>query len=139
MAAGVVLPFALVFALFLAGSALSAIVLGSVVALLVLVLLTLGPVPALAALGNAITRSRAGLFGGFLVGAILWRAVSWLIPLLGAVVGLAVYTWGVGSWLTAGWDQRKRSLDSARLGPDLRVGDETSLVPDDWDPPLPPA
>ncbi len=133
---GVLLPFTVVFAVFLAGSALGAIVVATLVILLVLVLLTVGPVPALAALGNALTRSRAGLFGGFVIGTVIWRLASWLVPFVGALIGLAIYTWGVGSWLVASWDNRARMLAAAPLGPDLRVADDTAPV--DWEPPLPP-
>ena len=138
LVAGVVMPFTLIFAVFLAGSALSAIVISAIVGLLVLVLLTLGPIPALAALGNALTRNRARLFGGFLLGAIVWRGLSWLVPFAGAIIGLAVYTWGVGAWLTAAWDNRERALAAAPLMPDLRVDDDDPAVPAGWEPPLPP-
>ncbi len=132
-----ILPFALVFGVFLSGSALGAVVVGTIAALLGLVLLTLGPVPALAALGNALTGSRAGLYGSFLLGTVSWRLLSWLLPFGGAIVGLAVYTWGVGSWLVAAWEGRAGTLASARVGSDAGEGD-TDLEHAGWEPPLPP-
>ncbi len=135
LGAGIVLPFAVVFSLVFAGSALAAIVVGTMMVLLVLVMLALGPIPALSAAGNAATRGRAGLFGGFLIAAVVWRILMWLFPLLGAIAGLAAYTWGVGAWLVAGWDDRKRALVSAPMVPDLRVKDDDQSG---WEPPLPP-
>ncbi|MFQ5555646.1 MAG: hypothetical protein ACE5GC_09810 [Acidimicrobiia bacterium] len=133
--AGVALPFTLVFTLLFAGSTLATIVVGTVVTLLVLVGLALGPVPALAAFGNKLTGDRAGLFGGFLVATVVWRLAAWLVPFAGAIIGLAVYTWGVGAWLVAGWDDRTRAMDDAPLVPDLRPLEEE---PSEWEPPLPP-
>ncbi len=133
--AGVVLPFVLVFAVILAGSALAAMVVGTLAALVGLAALVVGPVPALAAAGDLVTRHKGGLFGGFLVAAVLWRLVGWLVPLAGVLAGLAVYAWGVGGWLVAGWEDRKRAVEDAPLVPDLRVRDE---VPPGWEPPLPP-
>lgn len=131
---GVLLPFSLVFAVLLAGSALGAVVVATIVVLLVLVLLALGPVPALAAAGNAITRNRAGLFGGFLVGAVIWRLLAWLLPFGGALVGLLVYVWGVGAWITAGWSDRARTIEAAVFDSES----ETPAADEVWEPPLPP-
>lgn len=134
---GVASPLAIVAVVLLVGSALSAVVVATLVGLLVLAALVLGPIPALAAVGDLITRRRGGIFGGFVVAAIAWRLLIWAIPLLGALVGLALYALGIGGWITAGWGERRAALADAPMGP-ARL-DSVEPVPDDWEPPLPPA
>ncbi|MEA3510281.1 MAG: polymer-forming cytoskeletal protein, partial [Actinomycetota bacterium] len=78
------------------------------VVLLVALLLALvfGPIPAVGAVGDLILRRKGGLFGGFLLGAILWRLGIWLIPFVGALIYLAGMIWGVGGWVLAAWRLR---------------------------------
>jgi cytoskeletal protein CcmA (bactofilin family) len=96
-----------------------------------------GPIPALAAAGNAATRGRAGLLGGFVVAVVVWRALVWLVPVLGLLVSLALLVFGVGGWLTSWWDRRAaRRSQPARAAdtrPEADDGDDES-----WEPPLPP-
>ncbi len=103
-----------------------------------LVALVFGPVPAVTALGDRLLRGRGGLFGGFLLGAILWRLGVWFIPFVGAIVFLVGLTWGVGAWLMAGWRQRStRPAAGSLMPPGFRGRD--AAPPEGWEFPLPPA
>jgi len=81
-----------------------------------------GPVPAVTALGVWLLRGRGGLFGGFLLGAALWLAGVFLLPVVGGLVFLAGLVWGLGSWTTAAWQLRSGHEPDLRLVP-------SSLVP----------
>lgn len=130
--------------------ALVATLVGLPVALILLALYALGwlvvaPVPSVTVLGDRIFRSRRSLFASFVLGAVILRVVFW-VPWIGGFIGLALYlsavTWGFGGWLVAAWEQRAESLDDARpLVPmnSNRDGGEAAEIPDDWEPPLPPA
>ena len=96
-----------------------------------------GPIPSLTALGNRLTRGRAGLLGGFVVGVVVWRAIVWAIPLLGLLVSFLLLVFGVGGWLTSWWERRTRR----RLALQQRTVDEGEAAASDaeWEPPLPPS
>lgn len=103
-----------------------------------LVALVFGPVPAVSALGDRLLRGRGGLFGAFLLGAVLWRLGVWLIPLVGGLLFLVGLVWGVGAWVMAGWQVRKAATNgSDLLPPAMRKQDDE--IPDDWEYPLPPS
>jgi hypothetical protein len=139
----------LLLAVSLVGLPLAAIVL-----LGILVLLVAGPVPALTAFGDRVLRGRAGLFGGFLLGAALWRLGIWLIPIVGGVVYLIGLVWGTGGWVYGGWmvrfaprgrrepTPRDDGADAKRVGDVPSAQDEapppSSLSPDDAMPDVPP-
>ena len=93
-----------------------------------------GPIPALAAAGDRLSRGRAGLLGGFVIGVVVWRLLVWLLPVVGFLVSLVVLVFGIGAWLTTWWDRR-----AAR--PRLPLP-EPAKQPEDteagWEPPLPP-
>lgn len=96
------------------------------------------PIPAVTAFGDRIVRSRFGLFGAFLLGASLWRLGIWLVPIVGILLYFAALAWGLGGWLIAGWEQRRRSIAETSLfpgGPRAARPDEASPQ---WEPPLPP-
>ena len=122
-----------VFAVSLVGLPISlALIVGSVLAFVV------GPLPAVTALGERILRSRGGLFGALLVGAVLWRGAIWLIPLVGALVYVLAFVWGIGAWVVGAWDQRSAGEDGpGLLPPAMQVAPEDEL--EGWEPPLPPA
>lgn len=103
-----------------------------------LVALVFGPVPAVTALGDRLLRGRGGLFGAFLLGAILWRLGVWLIPLVGGLLFLVGLVWGVGAWVMAGWQARKASTGGSDLMPPAMRKQDVD-VPDDWEYPLPPS
>ncbi len=98
--------------------------------------LIIGPVPAIAALGNRILFKRGGLLGAFVVGAILWRLAIWLIPLVGGVLFVIALVWGVGAWIVGMLAARNDDPVPAALLPASMI--PASGVPDDWEPPLPP-
>ena len=97
-----------------------------------------GPIPALIAFGNWALRRRGGLFGAFVLGATIWRVGVTLIPLVGLALTLAAMTWGVGGWLLAAWDSRRRHAPPDPLLPPAMVPDSDDGPDADWEPPLPP-
>jgi hypothetical protein len=110
------------------------------VVLLVALLLALvfGPIPAVGAVGDLILRRKGGLFGGFLLGAVLWRLGIWLIPFVGALIYLAGLIWGVGGWVLAAWRLSKaRPIEREALPEALVV--KTDEILEDWEYPLPPS
>lgn len=95
-----------------------------------------GPIPALAAFGDRITRGRAGLFGGFVIGVVVWRFIVWAVPLIGLLVSIVILVFGVGAWIVSWWDGR---IERSRATlPRWRRAEPTEPVDDDWVPPLPP-
>jgi hypothetical protein len=95
-----------------------------------------GPIPAVGAAGALLLRRKGGIFGGFVVGAVLWRLGIWLIPIVGALIYLVGLIWGVGGWVLGGW--RTRTARTAAVGgpPSGTVVEE---IPEGWEYPLPPA
>lgn len=76
-----------------------------------LLTLVVGPIPAVTAFGDLATRRRAGLFGAFVLGAVLWRGTIWGLSLvgvgaLGAVLFLVAHVWGMGGWVLGAWRVR---------------------------------
>lgn len=106
------------------------LVAGAVVALII------GPVPAVTALGNRILVGRGGLFGAFVVGAIIWRFGIWVIPVVGGFLYLIGLIWGIGAWIVGFIDTRRQEPIPVGLLPAAVVA--TGGVPDDWEPPLAP-
>lgn len=100
--------------------------------------LVFGPVPAVAAAGDLILRRKGGLFGGFVLGAVLWRLGIWLIPFVGAILYLVGLIWGVGGWVLGAWRVRAaRPPGRDALPPALSVTDDE--IPEGWEYPLPPS
>jgi hypothetical protein len=97
-----------------------------------------GPIPALAAFGDRLTRGRAGLFGGFVLGVVVWRLVVWAVPLIGLLLSILILVFGIGAWTVSWWDRRSRLPRSAfpvqSSRPQVDPGDDD----DEWVPPLPP-
>lgn len=108
--------------------------LAALLALVGIALFIVGPVPAVTALGNRILFKRGGLFGAFLVGAILWRLGIWLIPIVGGFVYLVGFVWGVGAWVLGALATRRADPIPVALLPDNLVA--APEVPIDWEPPL---
>jgi hypothetical protein len=71
--------------------------------------LFLGPIPAVAAAGESLLRGRGGALGGFVVGALLWRAGLWALSLVAAVFYLVPLLVGVGAFTIAAWEARRGS------------------------------
>lgn len=107
-----------------------------VVAALALVAFILGPVPAVTALGNRILFGRGGLFGGFLLGAVLWRLGIWLIPYVGAALYVIGLVWGVGAWALGIKATREREPVPVPLLPPGII--DSSASQEGWQPPLAP-
>lgn len=118
---------------------LAATLVGAPVAIALLLLLGLGlifgPIPAVAAIGVKLLRGRAGLFAGFVVGAIVWRLGIWLVPFIGFVIYLGALAAGVGGWIMSTWRTRAEGPTPTKLvAPPHR-----QPAPADWQPPLPPS
>ena len=62
-----------------------------------------GAVPALAALGRRVSRSRYGIMGSFVVAAFVWRLLR-IVPLAGFLIYLLIVIWGMGAWALSLWD-----------------------------------
>jgi hypothetical protein len=96
----------------------------------------IGPVPAVTAFGNRVLVNRGGLFGAFVVGAVLWRLGIWLIPVVGGFIYLIALVWGIGAWVMGFAAARRGDPTPPSLLPaSLIVEDE---IPEDWVPPLAP-
>lgn len=95
----------------------------------------IGPVPAVAALGNRVLINRGGLFGAFLVGAVLWRLGIWLIPVVGGVIYVVGLVWGLGAWVLGAFAARRGDPTPPMLIPASLIANEA--VPT-WEPPRAP-
>ena len=97
----------------------------------------IGPVPAVTALGNRILFTRGGLFGAFLVGAVLWRLGIWLIPFVGGVIYVLGLVWGIGGWVLGAFAARRSDPTPPQLLPAsvVAAGEATP----DWQPPRAPS
>jgi len=124
------------FAVTLVGLPLS----GALVVLMMLALV-IGPLPAVTAFGDLILRHKGGLFGAFLLGALIWRLGIWfipdIIPLLGVLLFVIGLVWGVGAWIVGGWDLRHGEGVAASLIPPAMIVEDDELPPG-WEFPLPP-
>lgn len=137
--AGVALPVLGTLLVVLAAPFLAKAVVVTLVVLLTMLAFVFGPIPALIAFGNWVLRSRGGLFASFVLGASVWRLGIWLIPIVGLALTLAAVTWGVGGWLVAAWDSRRRHAPPDPLLPPAIVpDDDPAEVLANWVPPLPP-
>jgi cytoskeletal protein CcmA (bactofilin family) len=132
LAAVLAVPAAIVvLAATLVGIPLAILLVVSVVAAFII-----GPVPAVTALGNRILVRRGGLFGAFIVGAIIWRFGISVIPVVGGFLYLVGLIWGVGAWIVGFIDTRRQEPVPVGLLPAAALA--TGGVPDDWEPPLAP-
>lgn len=128
----IVLPAAVItLAMTLVGLPLAAVgVLVGAVAFII------GPVPAVTALGNRVLVNRGGLFGAFVVGAVLWRLGIWLIPVVGGFIYLVALVWGIGAWVLGLAAARRGDPTPPALIPASMIAG--SEIPADWEPPLAP-
>ena len=94
-----------------------------------------GAVPAVTALGNLVLFRRGGLFGAFVVGAIIWR-LSFFIPWIGGFLFLLGLVWGIGSWILGAVASRRAEPVPVSLFPSV-VSDRTEAA-EDWEAPLAP-
>jgi hypothetical protein len=97
----------------------------------------IGPVPAVTALGNRVLFTRGGLFGAFLVGAVLWRLGIWLIPFVGGAIYVLGLVWGIGGWVLGAFAARRSDPTPPQLLPAsvVAAGEATP----DWQPPKAPS
>ncbi|MCB1245905.1 MAG: hypothetical protein KDB69_01405, partial [Acidimicrobiia bacterium] len=107
------------------------------VAMLIAAALVLGPVPAVAALGNRMMLGRGGLLGAFVLGAVVWRLGIWAIPLVGGVLYLVALVWGVGAWIAGAVASRRKDPLPLTLLPATMLP-APSTVPEGWQPPRAP-
>jgi cytoskeletal protein CcmA (bactofilin family) len=133
---GVVTVIALPAAVLLLAVTLVGLPLAVIGVLIGAIAFIIGPVPAVTALGNRVLVNRGGLFGAFVVGAILWRLGIWLIPFVGGFIYLIALVWGIGAWMM-GFAAARRGdpTPPALLPTSMVVRDE---IPEDWVPPLAP-
>jgi cytoskeletal protein CcmA (bactofilin family) len=96
----------------------------------------IGPVPAVTALGNRVLWNRGGIFGAFVVGALLWGITIWLIPVVGGFVYVIGSIWGIGAWVMGFTAVRRGDPVPPNLLPASMMA--TDEIPDDWVPPLAP-
>ena len=95
----------------------------------------IGPVPAVAALGNRVLINRGGLFGAFLVGAVLWRLGIWLIPVVGGAIYVVGLVWGLGAWVLGAFAARRGDPTPPMLIPASLLANEPAPT---WEPPRAP-
>ena len=117
----------------LAGLALFGLLLG----------LVFGPIPSVTVFGDLLLRRRAGLFGAFVLGAVLLRAAIWGFSLIGvgaigALVYLIALVWGVGGWVLGGWRLRAARDREREALPEGMVVEPDDL-PAGWEYPLAPS
>lgn len=105
-------------------------------ALIIVASFVVGPVPAIAALGNRVLGRRGGLLGAFVVGAVLWRFGIWAIPVFGGVLYIVALVWGIGAWIVGFIDTRRDVDIPLALLPASMTA--PAGVPDDWTPPFAP-
>ncbi len=77
------------------------------VLLLWLLALVLGPIPAVTRFGGLLLQGNSSAAVALVVGAVAWRGVMWLLPLIAAFVYLLVLVVGLGAYATAGWGLRR--------------------------------
>lgn len=84
---------------------------GIPVALLLLIAwlcaIVLGPIPAVTRFGEVILSGRGGMAAALVVGAVIWRAAMWALPLIAGLIYAAVLLVGLGAYVTAGWELRR--------------------------------
>ncbi|MDH3729636.1 MAG: hypothetical protein OES13_00725 [Acidimicrobiia bacterium] len=132
VAAMVVTPFvAVALAVTLVGLPLALALMG-----LWLGALFVGPIPAVTAAVDRLSKGRFGLLGSFFVGAVLWRSAMWLIPFVGSFLYILAVFNGVGGWLVGGWESRRE--EDRRDLPPLSATPRHPEVPENWEAPLPP-
>jgi cytoskeletal protein CcmA (bactofilin family) len=105
--------------------------------------LIFGPIPSVTVFGDLILRRRAGLFGAFVLGAVLWRAAIWGFSLVGigavgALLFLIAHVWGVGGWVLGGWRMRQARGRERDALPEGMMVDPDDL-PEGWEYPLAPS
>ncbi len=71
-----------------------------------------GPIPAVAAAGSKIPGGRGGVFGAFVVGAIVWQLGIALLSFIAGALYVIALVWGVGGWAVAVWDGRSPGYSS---------------------------
>ncbi len=114
-----------------------------VLLLLVLVLaLFFSPIPTVTALGHRLLSGRGALFGGFLLGAVIWRGSMWLLPWIAVFIYLLSVAAGLGGFITASYRRRRRETSAEPLLPAVgrgAVDRRAPDVPEGWEPPLAPS
>lgn len=80
---------------------------GLLLAVLWVVAIVLGPIPAVTRLGEVVLRGRGGVTAGLVVGAVVWRGAMWALPLIAGLVYLAALLVGLGGYVAAAWELRR--------------------------------
>ena len=134
--AGLATVIALPSLIVLAAVTLVGVPIAAILLALAVILFVVGPVPAVTALGNRILVRRGGLFGAFLVGAVLWRIGIWLIPYVGVAIYVLGMVWGIGGWVLGALAARRSDPIPAALLP-ASIAARGDATPE-WEPPLAP-
>ncbi|MCB2224328.1 MAG: hypothetical protein KQH83_09175 [Actinobacteria bacterium] len=75
-------------------------------AVLWLLAVFLGALPAIAWAGTRLLGGRGGIAAGLVAGAVLWRGAAWLLPLAAVLLYVAGTVWGLGALGRAAWASR---------------------------------
>lgn len=101
-----------------------------------LMALFLGPLPAVIGAGERLLRGRGALYGGLIVGTIVWRGAIWLLPAIGALLYVVALVWGVGGWVRGAVQARAATRGPATSLPKEKL---SAARPAEWTPPLAPS
>jgi cytoskeletal protein CcmA (bactofilin family) len=104
--------------------------------------LIVGPIPSVTVAADLVLRRRTGLFGAFVLGAVVFRGAIWGLSLagigaLGALLFVVAHVWGIGGWVLGGWRVREARARERDVLPEGMLV-EPERLPDGWRYPLAP-
>ncbi|GMQ84792.1 MAG: hypothetical protein BMS9Abin07_0357 [Acidimicrobiia bacterium] len=114
--------------------------LAALVLFTMLLSLIFGPIPWVTAGADLLFRPlkrKPGLFGAFVIGAVLWRFGIWIIPVVGALLYIIALVWGIGGWALGGWRIREARDREREVLPEAMIVEDDE-IPEGWEYPLAP-